>query len=54
MIRFTTRAQVRPDEVVQLLVPEADARGVDVERCGLWSERGGRRLDPLELLSARS
>jgi len=53
VIRFTTRAQVRPDEVVTLLVPEADARGVDVERVGLWAERGGRRLEPLELLSVR-
>jgi radical SAM family uncharacterized protein/radical SAM-linked protein len=52
VIRFTPRAQVRPDELVSLLVPEADVRGVDVERVGLWTERGGRRLDPLELLSA--
>ncbi len=54
VIRFTARAQVRPDELVSLLVPEADARGVDVERVRLWAERGGRRLDPLELLSART
>jgi hypothetical protein len=54
VIRFTTRAQVRPDEVVSLLIPGADARGVDVERCGLWTERNGRRVDPLELLSART
>ena len=54
VIRFTARAQVRPDELVGLLVPEADARGVDVERVRLWTERGGRRLDPLELLSART
>jgi hypothetical protein len=54
VIRFTARAQVRPDEVVSLLVPGVDARGVDVERCGLWTERGGRRLDPLELLGART
>jgi len=54
MIRFTARAQVRPDELVSLLVPEADARGVDVERVRLWTERCGRRLDPLELLSART
>jgi radical SAM family uncharacterized protein/radical SAM-linked protein len=52
LIRFTARAQVRPDELVSLLLPESDARGVDVERLGLWTERGGRRLDPLELLSA--
>jgi radical SAM-linked protein len=54
VIRFTARAQVRPDELVALLIPEADARGVDVERTRLWTERGGRRLDPLELLSART
>ena len=52
VVRFTARAQVRPDEVVALLLPQADARSVDVERVGLWAERAGRRLDPLELLSA--
>jgi len=50
-VRFTARAQVRPDEVVALLVPHADARSTDVERVALWAERAGRRLDPLELLS---
>ena len=54
VIRFTARAQVRPDELVSLLVPGADARGVDVERVRFWTERSGRRLDPLELLSART
>jgi radical SAM-linked protein len=52
VIRFTARAQVRPDELVALLVPEADARGVDVERTALWADRAGRRLEPLDLLGA--
>jgi radical SAM-linked protein len=51
-VRFTVRAQARPDEIVALLVPEGDARTLDVERTGLWAERDGRRLDPLELLDA--
>ena len=50
-LRFLPRAQVRPDEVVALLLPEADPRTVDVERVRLWAEGSGRRLDPLELLS---
>ncbi len=53
-IRFTPRAQVRPDELVALLVPGTDARTVDIERTALWAESGGRRLDPLELLGARA
>jgi len=52
VIHFTARAQVRPDELVALLVPEADARGVDVERTALWADRAGRRLEPLDLLGA--
>ena len=52
-VRFTARAQVRPDEIVALLLPRADARTADVERTQLWAEIGGRRLDPLELLGAR-
>ena len=52
-VRFMARAQVRPDELLALLLPEADARAIDVERVALWAERSGRRLDPLELLSAR-
>jgi radical SAM family uncharacterized protein/radical SAM-linked protein len=52
-IRFTTRAQARPEEVVALLVPHADPRITDVERVMLWTEAEGRRLDPLALLGAR-
>jgi hypothetical protein len=51
-IRFTARAQVRPDELLALLVPNADARSADVERVTLWAEPGGLRLDPLALLDA--
>jgi radical SAM-linked protein len=53
-IRFTPRAQVRPDELVALLLPGCDPRTVDVERTVLWAETGGRRLDPLALLEATS
>jgi len=53
-IRFTVRAQVRPDELVALLIPTADPRTTDVERVALWAEIGGRRLDPLALLNARA
>ena len=49
-LRFTARAQVRPDELVALLVPGADCRTSDVERTGMWAEPGDRRLDPLALL----
>jgi radical SAM-linked protein len=52
-LRFTVRAQVRPDELVALLLSGTDPRIVDVERVLLWAEVAGRRLDPLELLSAR-
>jgi hypothetical protein len=53
-LRFTVRAQVRPDELVALLVPHADSRATDVERVRLWAERDGLRLDPLDLLEAGS
>lgn len=53
-LRFTVRAQARPDDVVSLLLPMADARTADVERTALWAEQEGRRLDPLALLGARS
>jgi hypothetical protein len=43
-VRFTARAQVRPDEVVALLVPHADARSTDVERVALWGR--ARRSPP--------
>ena len=50
--RFTARAQVRPEEVVAILIPNADPRTVDIERVMLWADSGGRRLDPLALLGA--
>jgi radical SAM-linked protein len=49
-IRFTPRAQVRPDELVALLLPDSDPRTVDVERTALWAEMDGQRLNPLALL----
>jgi radical SAM-linked protein len=52
-LRFTARAQVRPDELVTLMIPTGDSRALDVERVRLWAVAGDRRLDPLELLSAR-
>jgi len=48
------RAQLRPDELIALLIPGADPRTTDIERIRLWAEVGGQRLDPLELLSART
>jgi radical SAM family uncharacterized protein/radical SAM-linked protein len=53
-IRFTPRAQVRPDELVSLLIPHADVRTVDVERIALWADASGERQDPVQLLSPRS
>ena len=53
-LRFTVRAQVRPDELIALLIPEGDSRTTDVERTLLWAEVGGCRLDPLELLHVRT
>ena len=50
-LRFTPRASVRTEEILLELLPEADPRGADVERIALWSEPGGRRLDPIELLT---
>jgi radical SAM family uncharacterized protein/radical SAM-linked protein len=52
-IRFTPRAAVRPEELVAILLPSGDVRTRDVERTALWTEAGGRRLDPLALLGAR-
>ncbi len=51
-LRFTLRASARPDDLLGLLVPEADPRTVDVERTALWADRGGERCEPLTLLSA--
>jgi hypothetical protein len=53
-IRFTPRAAVRPEELVAILLPSGDVRTLDVERIALWTEAGGRRLDPLGLLGPRS
>ncbi len=53
-LRFTVRAQARPDDVIALLIPAADSRTTDVERMMLWVEASGRRLDPLELLGMRT
>jgi hypothetical protein len=52
-LRFTLRAAARPDDLLGLLVPEADPRTVDVERTALWADRGGERWQPLRLLSPR-
>ncbi|HET7226109.1 MAG TPA: TIGR03960 family B12-binding radical SAM protein [Candidatus Eisenbacteria bacterium] len=51
-VRFTPRAQGRPDELVALMFPGTDPRTLDVERTALWAEVQGRRLDPLALLGA--
>ncbi len=52
-LRFTPRAAVRPEELLAELFPPGDARTADVERTALWAESGGRRLDPMELLTVR-
>jgi radical SAM-linked protein len=52
-LRFTLRASARPDDLLALLVPEADPRTADVERTALWAEREGERSDPFRLLSPR-
>ncbi len=52
-LRFTVRAQARPEDIVALLFPAADPRTVDVERTELWAERGEDRLDPMQLLTPR-
>uniref|UniRef100_A0A832HZZ2 TIGR03960 family B12-binding radical SAM protein n=1 Tax=Eiseniibacteriota bacterium TaxID=2212470 RepID=A0A832HZZ2_UNCEI len=54
VLRFAARAQVRPEELVAHLFPQADPRTADVERTGLWAAPEGRRLDPLALLGERS
>jgi radical SAM-linked protein len=51
-IRFTPRAQPRPEEIVAMMFPDADPRSLDVERVTMWAEHGDQRLDPLALLSA--
>jgi len=52
--RFIPRAQVRPDDLVALLFPDADVRTVDIERTCLWAVVNGRRLEALELLGVRT
>jgi hypothetical protein len=41
---------VRPDELVKLVLPEADARLLAVERTGLYRIAGEDRLTPFDLL----
>ncbi len=50
-LRFALRASARPDDLLGLLVPEAEPRAVDVERTALWADRGGERCGPLALLT---
>jgi radical SAM-linked protein len=50
-LRFALRASARPDDLLGLLVPEAEPRAVDVERTALWADRGGERCGPLVLLA---
>jgi radical SAM family uncharacterized protein/radical SAM-linked protein len=52
-LRFALRASARPDDLLGLLVPEADPRTVDVERTALWADREGERCEPLQLLNPR-
>jgi radical SAM family uncharacterized protein/radical SAM-linked protein len=49
-IRFTPRSQARPDEIVKLVLPQADARLLAVERSGLYRIAGEDRLTPFDLL----
>ncbi len=51
-IRFTPRAQARPDELVRLMLPEADARLLTIERTGLYQDAGEDRLTPFDLLQS--
>jgi radical SAM family uncharacterized protein/radical SAM-linked protein len=49
-IRFTPRAQGRPDELVRLMFPQADPRLLEMERTGLYRVQGEERLSPFDLL----
>jgi radical SAM-linked protein len=51
-IRFTPRAQARPDELVRLMLPEALARALAIERTGLYQDTGEDRLTPFDLLQS--
>ncbi|NOT35635.1 MAG: TIGR03960 family B12-binding radical SAM protein [Candidatus Eisenbacteria bacterium] len=53
-VRFVPRAAVRPEELMTRILPEGDARTLDVERAALWLEHDGRRLDAFELLTLRA
>ncbi|MEO6461519.1 MAG: TIGR03936 family radical SAM-associated protein, partial [Candidatus Eisenbacteria bacterium] len=50
-IRFLPRSQARPDELVKLALPQADARLLQVERTGLYRIAGEDRLTPFDLLT---
>jgi radical SAM-linked protein len=49
-IRFTPRAQARPDELVRLMFPQADVRLLEIERTGVYQVQGEERLSPFDLL----
>jgi radical SAM family uncharacterized protein/radical SAM-linked protein len=49
-IRFTPKSTVRPDELVHLVFPQADARLLAIERTGLYRISGEDRLSPFDLL----
>jgi radical SAM-linked protein len=51
-IRFTPRAQARPEEILSRILPQADARLAGVERTGLWVTADDQCLDPFESLIA--
>ena len=52
-LRFTLRASARPDDMLGLLIPEADPRTVDIERTALWADRDGERCEPFAMLTPR-
>jgi radical SAM-linked protein len=51
-IRFTPRAQARPEELVKLMFPQADSRLLEIERTGLYKVQGEERLSPFDLLKS--
>jgi hypothetical protein len=51
-IRFTPRAQARPDELVRLMFPQADTRLLEIERTGVYQVQGEDRLSPFDLLQS--
>ena len=44
-------AVARPDELVKLIFPAADARLLGIERTGLYRMAGENRLTPFDLLT---